>query len=48
VERVETCAICGQPDAADRLIGWYVGTERRAVHIECWLRAHRERREEKT
>jgi hypothetical protein len=42
VESGETCAICGKADPDDRLVGWYVGTERRAVHLECWLEQHRE------
>jgi hypothetical protein len=40
MERPETCFICGKPDSARNLGVWFVDSECRTVHVECWVTAH--------
>jgi hypothetical protein len=38
----ETCFFCGEPGVvAHNLTVWYIETERRTIHTECWIAAFR-------
>jgi hypothetical protein len=43
MEQIETCFICGKSDSVRNLGLWFVNTERRTVHVECWVTAHEPR-----
>ena len=40
MEPVETCCICGESDSVRELGIWFVNSERRPVHVACWITAH--------
>jgi hypothetical protein len=40
MEHTETCFICGTSDSALNLGVWFVNSECRTVHVECWITAH--------
>ena len=49
MEQVDTCCICGKPDSVGNLSLWLVNSERRTVHVACWIEAHeRATRDENT
>ena len=37
---METCCICGNADSVRNLGLWFVNSERRTVHVTCWITAH--------
>jgi hypothetical protein len=37
MEQVEKCFICGKSDPAGNFGLWVVNTERRTVHVGCWI-----------
>jgi hypothetical protein len=37
MEQVEKCFICGKPDSPSNFGLWLVNTERRTVHVACWI-----------
>jgi hypothetical protein len=39
MEPTDTCFICGRPDLAKNLGVWFVKSECRTVHIDCWIDA---------
>ena len=39
MEHVETCYLCGKPDTPRNLGLWLVNSERRTVHVACWITA---------
>lgn len=40
MEQPETCFICGKSDSTGSLGIWFVKSECRTVHVECWITAH--------
>jgi len=40
MEQAETCVICGKPDSGGDLGLWLVDSERRTVHVACWIATH--------
>lgn len=36
---VEVCYFCGESDG--QIVPWFVQTERRSIHMACWLAALR-------
>jgi hypothetical protein len=45
MERLEICSLCGLNDSPSALAVWFVSSERRAVHTECWIAAYCAERE---
>ena len=39
MEQRETCFICGKSDSRANLGIWFVKSECRTVHVECWITA---------
>ena len=39
MEHVETCFLCGKQDTPRNLGLWLVNSERRTVHVACWIAA---------
>lgn len=39
MEHTETCVICGRLDVPSNLSVWFVKSERRTVHVDCWIAA---------
>ena len=37
MEQTETCFICRASDDASNLCVWFVNSQRRTVHIACWI-----------
>lgn len=40
MEQVETCFVCGKSEPMRDLGVWFVKSERRPVHVACWIAAH--------
>jgi len=38
VDSLERCYFCGRLDG--RIVPWFVQTERRSIHMPCWLAAY--------
>jgi hypothetical protein len=41
MDREQNCFFCGRTDRAGELIAWFLKSERRYTHVECWITAHR-------
>jgi hypothetical protein len=40
MEPSEVCYFCGKSDREGRIVPWFVQTERRSIHMPCFLVAY--------
>lgn len=37
MDTTEMCSVCGTVGALGELAAWFVNSERRTVHTDCWI-----------